>query len=70
MVMRFLIIIIQIFLVVVRPFIATDESMFYFWSAGFASSLFSMQTLITIGTLNENFGRIVSAGLGHALDHS
>jgi hypothetical protein len=55
-VLRISVMLIQFFLVFVRPFTARKGSNYYDWSISFASSLLSFQLILLSGILAENFG--------------
>ena len=65
-----MIILIQFFLVIVRPIIAKKGSNFYDWSMSFVSSMFSFQLILLFGLLAENFGGPLNSSLEELLLNS
>jgi hypothetical protein len=69
-VLRGLVILIQFFLVFIRPCIAKKGSNFYDWSISFVSSMFSFQLILLFGLLAENFGGPLNSSLEELLEMS
>lgn len=66
-VLRAIVILIQFFITVVRPFTAKKGSNFYYWTISFASTLFSFQLVLLFGLLAENFGGPLNSSLEELL---
>lgn len=66
-VLRAVIILIQFFLVIVRPIMAKKGSNFYDWSISFVSTMFSLQLILLFGLLAENFGGPMNSSLEELL---
>lgn len=69
-VLRVIILCIQFFLVAVRPFVSPKNSIMFFWGASVTSTLFSLQILICMGAISENFGGYIDKSLTRMFSHS
>ena len=68
--MRILVVAIQFFLIAIRPFVSPKNSLFFFWGASFASTMLSLQLLLNLGCISENFGGYTDKSLIRMLSHA